>query len=176
MPGSGKGVVSEIAQSLGFLVVRMGDVIRDETTSRGLDPTPTNIGKIMLQLREEEGAAVVAERCVEKVGTVMTQLLLIDGIRSLDEVKVFSKKFTNFTLLAIFASLETRFARLFKRMRSDDGANHREFMERDSRELQVGIGSAMAIADYALINEGDLESFKMEVKRFLQKMIVDEWS
>lgn len=176
MPGSGKGVVSEVAKSLGFLVIRMGDIIRDEITSRGLEPTPTNTGKTMLHLRDEEGAAVVAKRCVEKAVTAITLFLLIDGIRSLDEVHEFHKSFSNFTLLAIHASPETRFRRLFKRMRSDDGSNIHEFNERDSRELQVGIGSAIAMADYMLINEADLKRFKAEVRCFLQKMVIDERS
>jgi dephospho-CoA kinase len=174
MPGSGKGVVAEVAKSLGFLVISMGDVIRDETISRGLEATPRNVGKIMLQLREEEGAAVVAKRCIIKVGTTTTPYLLIDGIRSLDEVHEFHKSFLNFTLLAIHASPETRFHRLFKRMRSDDAPNRHVFKDRDLRELEVGIGSTIAMADYVLINEADLQWFKVEIKHFLLKMITDE--
>jgi dephospho-CoA kinase len=67
MPGSGKATVKTKAESMGYSVVVMGDEIRTETLRRGLQLTPENIGKVMLQLREEEGLAAVAKRCIPKI-------------------------------------------------------------------------------------------------------------
>jgi len=61
MPGAGKATVREMVQAMDYSVVVMGDVIREETKRRKLEPTPENIGCIMLKLREEEGPTVVAE-------------------------------------------------------------------------------------------------------------------
>lgn len=167
MPGSGKGVVDDVARDLKFLVIIMGDVIRDEATSRGLEPTPENIGRVMLQIREKEGSAVVAKRCIVKVEESESRCVLIEGIRSLDEIREFQKAFPGFRLLAIHSSPETRFQRLFKRGRSDDTANREIFGERDGRELRVGIGAAIALSDFMVVNEGELGDFKSEVKRLL---------
>lgn len=171
MPGSGKGVVDEVARELGFSVIIMGDVIREETARRGLEPTLENIGKVMLQIRKEEGSAVVAKRCVAKVAETEAHHVLIEGIRSLDEVKEFRRNFPAFRLLAIHSSPETRFQRLFNRGRSDDSASRQIFKERDERELRVGIGSAIAVADRVIVNEGDMEQFKAEAKCFLEDMV-----
>ena len=51
MPGSGKSVVVDTARELGYDIVVMGDVIRQETAKRGLELTPQNVGKVMLELR-----------------------------------------------------------------------------------------------------------------------------
>ena len=171
MPGSGKGVLDDAARERGFSVIVMGDVIREETTHRGLEPTPENIGKVMLEIRKEEGPFVVAKRCVAKVAEAKTRCVLIEGIRSFNEVKEFRRNFPNFKLLAVHSSPETRFHRLFNRGRSDDSTNRRTFGDRDERELQVGIGSAIAMADHIIVNEGNMEQFKAEVKRLLKRFI-----
>ena len=48
MPGSGKSVVVDTARELGYDIVVMGDVVRQETLKRGLELTPQNVGKVML--------------------------------------------------------------------------------------------------------------------------------
>lgn len=173
MPGSGKSVLADVAREMGFSVIVMGDVIREETARRGLEPTPENIGKVMLEIRREEGPFVVAERCVAKVAEAKSSYVLIEGIRSFDEVKEFRRNFSEFKLLAVHSSPETRFNRLFNRGRSDDSTNRRVFEDRDERELQVGIGSAIALAHCIIVNEGDVEQFKAEARRFLEKFKVE---
>ena len=54
MPGSGKNTVREIVRGFGLPIVVMGDEVRAEAERRGLDPTPENLGKVMLQIRAEE--------------------------------------------------------------------------------------------------------------------------
>jgi len=54
MPGAGKSLVVDTARDLGYAIVTMGDVVREQTRQRGLEPTPQNVGKVMLELREEE--------------------------------------------------------------------------------------------------------------------------
>jgi len=171
MPGSGKSLVVETALELGFKVVVMGDEIREETRRRGLEPTPNNVGKVMLKLREEEGPAVVAKRCVKKIIDAEGNLVIVDGLRSLEEVNEFKKHFPNFTILAIHASPETRFHRLFSRRRSDDPEGWETFLKRDLRELCVGLGNVIAVADYMIINETSKAEVKRNVREVLEKVM-----
>jgi dephospho-CoA kinase len=168
MPGSGKAEISRVAKQKGYAVVVMGDEIREETKRRGLEPTPENVGKIMLKLREEEGPTVVAKRCIPKIANANTEIVSVDGIRSLQEVYEFEKNFPQFVLLAVHSSPETRFGRLFRRSRSDDPKGWKVFIERDLRELSVGQGNAIAMADYMLVNEGTLDEFKARVREVLE--------
>ncbi len=168
MPGAGKATFKEIAKRRGFTVVVMGDEIREETRRRGLKSTPENIGKIMLQLREEEGPAVVAKRCVPKIEKARGKIVFVDGIRSLHEVEEFKRHLPNFIFIAVHSSPETRFQRLFRRKRSDDPEGWETFLKRDLRELSVGLGDAVAMADYLIVNEGTKEEFRMKIHEVLE--------
>lgn len=174
MPGAGKATVKEIVQKIGYSVVVMGDEIREETKRRKLKPTPENIGMVMLKLREEEGPYVVAKRCIPKIEKAKGRVVIVDGIRSPHEVEEFKRRFPNFTLLAIYASPETRFQRLFQRKRSDDPKGWETFMERDLRELNVGLGNAIATADYVIVNEGTKTQLKRKVREVLEDVIRGE--
>jgi dephospho-CoA kinase len=117
----------------------------------------------MLQLREEEGLAAVAKRCVPKIENFESDIVLVDGVRSLHEVEEFKKRFGNVVIIAIHSSPETRFQRLSKRKRSDDPKGWDVFTKRDLRELSVGQGDVIAMADYMIVNEGTYDEFKAEV-------------
>ena len=146
MPGSGKSLVVEVAQHQDYEVVTMGDVIRAETAKLGLEPTPTNVGKVMLELRKNGGKGVIAEKCVLKILKKNSQKVIVDGLRSFIEAEVFKKNFPNFILVTVHASPQTRFERLSTRRRSDDPKDWAVFHERDLRELGVGIGNAIALS------------------------------
>ncbi|MEA2090592.1 MAG: AAA family ATPase [Thermoproteota archaeon] len=171
MPGSGKSVVREAAGELGCSIVMMGDEIRLETKRRKLELTPENVGEVMLKLREEEGPGVVAKRCVPKIKGAKGKTVLVDGIRSLHEVEEFRKRFPNFTLLAVHTSPKTRFQRLFKRKRSDDPKRWETFQERDLRELNVGLGSVIASANFMIVNEGSRAELKRKAQKILESVI-----
>ena len=168
MPGSGKATASELLRKMGCATVVMGDVIREETGRRTLDLTPENMGKVMLKLRAEEGPEVVAKRCIPKIETAKENVVIIDGVRSLDEVNEFRRHFQSFKLIAIHASPDTRFRRLFRRGRSDDPKNWKTFMERDLRELCIGLGSVIAMADHMVVNEGTSAGLRRSTSHILE--------
>jgi dephospho-CoA kinase len=168
MPGAGKAVISRVANERGYVIVVMGDVIREETKRRGLEPTPENIGKIMLKLRDEDGPTVVAKKCIPKIANANTDIVLVDGVRSLDEIHEFKKNFSQFVLIAVHSSPQARFGRLFRRKRSDDPEGWEVFLERDLRELSVGQGNVIAIADYMIVNEGTLDEYKAKIQKVLE--------
>jgi len=174
MPGSGKSLVVETARELGYAIVVMGDVIRDETANRGLDLTPQNVGKVMLQLREEGGNTVVAEKCIPKIEAQASAKVLVDGLRSLYEVEAFKAHFAKFSLVAVHASPETRFNRLFNRHRSDDPSGWEVFRDRDMRELSVGLGNVVAMAEQMIVNDNSVEEVKLKVVESLQR-IEEKW-
>jgi dephospho-CoA kinase len=175
MPGSGKATLKILADNMGYPVVVMGDEIREEAKRRGLDPTPENIGKIMLQIREEDGPTAVIKRCLPKIENAKSKLVLVDGIRSIPEMDEFKKRFESFILVAVHSSPETRFQRLSRRKRSDDPIGWDVFQQRDMRELAVGQGSVIALADHMIVNEATYDEFKVKCQEVLEG-IVQKWT
>lgn len=168
MPGAGKSLVDEVAVAMGFGVVSMGDIIREEARNRGLQLNHENLTRIMFELREKNESGIIAIRTIPKILQSMKQVVVVDGLRSIYEVEEFRKKFPKFSVLCIHASTETRFRRLFGRGRSDDPIHLAAFLDRDSKELQVGIGSVIALSDFMLCNEGTTRQFKTKVRRFFK--------
>ena len=95
MPGSGKSIGAVVGAALEIPVIVMGDVVRDEATRQNLVHTPETLGKIMLELREKFGSAIVADRCVVKIKKIESPNIIIDGVRNKEEVKQF-RKIVNF--------------------------------------------------------------------------------
>ena len=169
MPGAGKGVASQAGKQLGFDVFVLGDVIREETERRGLDPTPQNMGAVMLDIRAKEGPAVVAKRLLTKIEQSKASTVIIEGVRSLHEVNEIRTKYEVIPL-AIHASPKTRFQRLLSRNRSDDPKTWETFQERDFRELDVGLGHVLALADVVIINEGNIAELQLVFKKAVSKL------
>ena len=174
MPGSGKSIIVEVAKERGYDIVVMGDAIREEAERRRLEPNPENLGKIMLELRRSEGKAVIAKRCFPKIEEKTKSKVIVDGVRSLSEVEEFKKNFPKLSFIAVHSSPETRFSRVYRRRRSDDSENWEVFRERDMRELSVGLGDAIAMAEYIIINEGKLVAVKEKIREILRR-IEEKW-
>lgn len=171
MPGSGKTLAVNIAKNMGIPVVAMGDVVREEVKLRGLEETPENVGKISMVLREEEGSQVIANRTLTKIDKEESRVVLVEGIRSLDEIELFKKIYPDFTLVAIHSSPKTRFKRLYERERPDDAKDTKTFQERDARELNYGLGAAIALADYLIVNEDNEEELIKNMRKILGEII-----
>ncbi|MEM2902590.1 MAG: AAA family ATPase [Candidatus Bathyarchaeia archaeon] len=167
MPGSGKGVFSEAASSLGVPVYVCGDVVRDEAVKMGLPVNRVSMRRLMFELRSLEGSAAVVKRLMPKLGGEQSRIMVVEGVRSLSEVEELRKVF-HVLVCAVHASPDVRFKRLASRGRADDPRSVEEFKSRDMDELKLGLGDVIALADRVFINEGGLEEFKGEVKRFLE--------
>ena len=153
MPGAGKSTIAEGLKPKGYDIVNMGNAVREEAKKRNLESTSSNLGKLMLELREKNGPGAIAELIKPKIESSTANVILIDGVRSNDEIQVL-RKFGNVKLLAIHASTDTRFDFLQKRGRTDDPQTKDNFDERDNRELGVGISNPIALSDDAISNTG----------------------
>ena len=94
--------------------------------------------------------------------------MLVDGIRSDDEVDAFEERFGDrFTLVSIETPFEVRERRLGERGRDNVGENGEGLAERDERELGFGLGAAMDRADVTVENTGTLAEFRARAREVL---------
>ena len=151
MPGAGKTTIAEGLKPKGFDKITMGDAVREEAKRRNIEPTGANLGKIMIDLREKNGPGAVAELIKDGIQNSKSDVILVDGVRSLAEVNVL-KKIGTVKVLAIHASGDTRYKFLTVRGRSDAPADREDFTQRDSREIGVGMSESIALADETISN------------------------
>ena len=94
-----------------------------------------------------------SEMCIRDrpIENSQSKVIIIDGVRSTAEIEVL-KNVGSVKLLSIEAAADTRYKFLSSRGRSDDPVTREKFEERDNRELGVGIGESIAIADETIVN------------------------
>jgi len=172
MPSSGKSEAVKIAKEKNIPVMRMGDMVWEETKKQGLKINDKNVGMIADNMRKEYGMDIWAKKTLKKIETKKEKnLLVIDGVRNIEEIETFKKKLgKDFIVIAIVASDETRQKRFLKRGREDDSKNIQDLKERDKRELGWGLGNVIASADIVISNEGKVENLQNEIFKILNEM------
>lgn len=180
LPGSGKNIISKIAKERSINVIKMGNIVREEAEKRDGDP-----GKTAVDLRKEHGEYVLAKLTIEKIKGLsnlnksyknskkanIDDFFVIEGIRSQFEIELFRKNFKNFKLISVFSSPNTRFNRLKNRQRDDDSQEYEDFIKRDQRELNFGIGNVIATSDFIIINENGIDEYKTQINDIFDNLL-----
>jgi len=156
MTGSGKSEVSGHLRSLGFPVIRFGQIVVDEIARRGWELNPKNERTVREELRVAEGMDVCARRSLPTIRKALegSLLVVIDGLYSWSEYKTLRAELgENLILLLVYTSKEKRYHRL--KVRPERPLTFQEAQERDITEIEnVEKGGPIAFADYALLNDG----------------------
>jgi dephospho-CoA kinase len=172
MPASGKTEAVQLAKDKGIPVIRMGDLVWEETKRQGKPVDDKHVGSVANTMRERNGMDVWAKRTVEKIRSLNNpSYLVIDGVRNMEEIEFFKKELkSDFFVIAIDAHDELRRKRLLTRRRSDDSTNMKTIEERDQREIQWGLQKVIAKADIKILNNGSLAAFRKQVLNVLNKL------
>lgn len=170
MPGAGKSGIAEAFNDARVPVIVMGDVIREETQKRGLDPNPENTKRVMLELREKGGPGAVASFCVDELKGLQTNIVVIEGCRSIAEIEVFDDYADDVVIVCVHSSPEERFNRLRERNRDDAPLSWEIFRERDIREISVGLGGVLALSDIMIVNDGTLADFQNQSVELVKRL------
>ncbi len=175
MPGAGKSLASGVAGQMKLPVFVSGDIIRDEAQRRGLKPDKKNLGQLMLRIREKEGMGAVARRLIPLIEKSGRHHVVYEGARNIEEIEELSRKY-RVAVIAIHASPGSRFRRLLKRRRGDRPRTKSDFSERDKRELTVGVGKVIALADRMVENEDSRAALKRRMRRVLKTILAQDQS
>jgi dephospho-CoA kinase len=167
MPGSGKEELLNVARSMDIPFLRMGDIVREFHETSGAAAKGLSVGQVANGEREKHGKDIWAKRAIERMSG---DIFLVDGCRSLDEVNSYKGLSDEVYIIAVHASRLTRYNRLIKRGRDDAPKDMAEFDERDNRELGWGLGSVIALADYMIVNDSDLETFQSKVRSEMEAL------
>lgn len=158
---SGKDVVARILKDKGFQIISLGEVIREELKSKGVEINRKNQQDLGNELRREFGGQVLAERALKKFKSYDAPLV-INGIRNLDEIK-YLKENSDFKLVGVDAPLETRWMRVQARNRDADLLNHDRFVIDDARDKGFNeplngqqVGMCLVHADFLINNDEEL--------------------
>ncbi len=157
MPGAGKEEFLSVADSMGIPFARMGDAVRESYSASSDKEKGVSVGEFASSERKRFGKNIWAKRTIEKMAG---SIFLVDGCRSMDEVRSFRELSEDVLIVGIHSPPEQRYERLLRRGREDAPKSMEEFNERDSREISWGIAEVIALSDIMIINTSSLEDFR----------------
>lgn len=171
LAGAGKSSAVEYLTDKGYPKVYFGGIVLDAVTEAGLDINPENEKLIREQLREREGKDFIAKRIIAQIHDLTASgqhRIVDDGISSWTEYKTMKAEFPGeLVVVAIVAPKHMRHHRLNirpVRPMTDAEVNQRDWTEIENIEK----GGPIAIADYTIINDRDLDSLYTELDKVLE--------
>jgi len=165
MAGSGKSEAARVFEEHGYIRVRFGDATDGEMKKRGLAVCEANERICREELRQELGMAAYAIVNQPRIDSALKKSNVVaDGLYSWEEYLSLKKYYGNkFALVAVYAPPQTRYRRLAARpvrpLKTQEAAS------RDEAEIEnLNKGGPIAMADYTLTNESDLEALRRQAE------------
>ncbi len=169
MAGSGKSSVARHLQQRGWRIIRFGEITMRELAARGLPINESNEKAVREELRATHGMAAFAVISIPEITEALAAgPLLIDGVYSWAEYKYLKDQLREqMDVLVIFTTRAQRYARLSRRPERPLTAEEAE--QRDVAEIEnLEKGGPIAMADYAIVNDGTEEDLLAEVDKLLE--------
>lgn len=172
LPGAGKSTVSNfLKEEYNLPVISMGDQVREEAKRERIKENIQSMQEFIVKLRKKYGPGIVAELTIKKIEELNEKVIVIDGLRSKDELEIFRRNYEEIVLLVISACIETRLKRLLKRHRPDDPKSLEELKARDEVELNIGLREVINDKNsIEVMNEGDVKELKDSIIKIIEKL------
>jgi dephospho-CoA kinase len=165
MTGAGKSEVSHLFEKSGFIRIRFGDVTDEEVRKRGLELNEENERSTRELLRQKYGMAAYAVLNLSRIDLALKQQdVVVDGLYSWEEYNFLKNYFgDSFSVVAVWASPRTRYARLEKR--ADRRLTPEEATGRDKAEVEnINKAGPIAMADFTILNDSSLKELAKKTR------------
>ena len=170
---AGKTECCNYLASQGFIQCSLSDIIRDELSKEGLEPSRENMIKKGNELREKFGPNYLAAQMAKKITQNPSKSFAIDSIRSPHEANEL-KKIKNFRLIGIDADPKLRFERMLKRGRIGDAKTFENFILDEKKENLKNdngqqLDNTFAISHKIIKNESTLKALHKQLVELVKK-------
>ena len=168
--GSGKSLLGEILQELGFEKITLSQFLEEELTKKSKRKiTRKKLQDLGNEWRKKYGNAVLVEKALDLAKENNWEKVVIEGFRNAEEVKRLRKE-KNFLLVSLVVNRSIRYERL-KDLKRREALTKELFDELDDRDLGIGekeyglhTAICVAMADVFIENNGSRENLARKVK------------
>lgn len=173
--GSGKGTAAKyLAEKYGAHVLRFSFFIEELLESLKLSKKDRDIQiNFMDTLRRLLGVDILAHAIIKKISTMKAKMIVIDGVRFIQELQYLRKNLKNLTLIAIKADPKTRFFRTKKRGEKvkESTFTYTQFLAEHKRSTEKPIPKVMRQADFTVNNSKDLPYLQGQLDTIIKKLL-----
>ncbi len=174
--GAGKGtVVDYLVKKKGFTHYSVRSLLIEKLNEKGLEVNRDSLTQIANELRKGNSPAYLVEVLYNKA-LDSKENCVIESIRTPGEVELLRKK-SDFILLAVDASLETRYNRIKKRKSETDNISYETFLSDERREIAAtdpnkqNLSACIKLADFKVMNDGNIEELNKQIEEFVRKFL-----
>ena len=171
MCGSGKSIASDLLESMGWKKVYFGGVTMEKLKEANLEVTPENEKMMREGLRRDLGMGAYAKILLPRIlEYAEEENTVLDGLYSWDELKILQEELKGkLKVIAIVADRDLRYERLSQhaiRPFTPEQAEARDIAEIENSAK----GGPIAMADYYIDNNHDLESYKERLLSIIESI------
>jgi len=145
----------------------------------GLELTRENMQNWADELRKKFGVGALMNIMLEKANEDTSKNYIFDSLRNLGEAFFLREKTKDFVLIGVDASQKIRFERMIARKKPSDPKTWEEFLKMDERDnfdasntFGQQTGKLLEIADFVIVNDGNLEDSKKQAEEIWRKIEV----
>ena len=168
---SGKGTIAEYAQkNLSGKTYRFSTMLRDVLNRLYLEITRSNMQTLSTILRQNFSEDVLAKVMAEDVQRNDNNLIIVDGIRRMADIK-YLQELEGFYLVRVVADSKIRFERLIKRSENadDQQKTYEDFLKDERQEAELEIPLVMEKAELELNNNGTFEELYKQIDDIVKR-------
>jgi dephospho-CoA kinase len=172
---AGKETLTGYLREKGFTYLVTRDLLIEELNKRNIPVTRKSMQDLGDELRRKHGAGVLMKMFLEKIDPEKNYI--IDSLRNPGEAEFMRENIKGFILIAVDAPQKLRFDRIVKRGKTPDPMTWEKFLEVDNRdfhdekdELGQQVGKCFEMADFKIMNDGDLERSMKEIEEIWEEI------
>lgn len=160
-PGAGKSTFGELAKAHGYTVKSMGTIVREKAKKQLKDFNSHDLGEWATKQKQKHGNQIVAEWLTQEIQQMESNKVVIEGLRTPEELEVLRNNLGNVKVVYIHAPSKIRLQRLKERNREGENKfTEKDLRERDDREDEWGVGELLKKEKNRLIKINNTENIK----------------
>lgn len=167
--GAGKGtIVDYLIEKYHFEHFSVRKYLTSIIESKGLEVNRDTMTITANALRAEHNSPSFLIEELYRQAKESNKNCIIESIRTVGEIETL-RKGGKFILLAVDADQAIRYKRIWDRKSETDRISFETFVEDEAREMRSddpkkqNLGGCIALADYTLTNNGDIDALKKQV-------------
>ncbi len=168
--GAGKTAVSEhLHKKYGADQVRFSQILMDVLDRLYLPKDRNNLQTLGESVRKTFGGDVLVNAFRKDLEKSSSQVVVVDGIRYMNEVDML-RSFDNNFLLFMDAPARTRYERVVKRGEKGEAKiSFDAFLEMEQRGTEKNLPQIKKAADYVIENESSMDALLKEIDAIVNK-------
>jgi dephospho-CoA kinase len=168
---AGKGTITQYAvKNHNASSYRFSTILRDILDRLYLEHSRDNTSKLSTMLRKNFSEDILAKVMYEDVKKDQHQIIIIDGVRRLADIK-YLKKLPEFKLVFIDADIKKRYQRIILRRENvdDENKSFEQFKKDHELETELQIEGLRSFADIVIDNNKTFDDLYNQIDEIIKK-------